>query len=154
MSILELILLGSVLLLIVYYVLNNREVIKLIRKNDSTMVSFRNVNSNTLLNKYMFKNDNKMNKSSKKKIFIHIPTERNERNWSSFGSRSSTDMNMDIAMLCIESTIRHLENDADIRHIQKLLGHSSISTTEIYTKVAKSLKKSVLDTYHPLKNKL
>ncbi len=47
-----------------------------------------------------------------------------------------------------------LENNADIRHIQKLLGHTSISTTEIYTKVAKSLKKSVLDTYHPLKNKL
>ncbi len=47
-----------------------------------------------------------------------------------------------------------LENKADIRHIQKLLGHSSISTTEIYTKVNKSLKKSVLDTYHPLKNKL
>ena len=47
-----------------------------------------------------------------------------------------------------------LENKADIRHIQKLLGHSNISTTEIYTKVAKSLKKNVLDTYHPLKNKL
>ena len=47
-----------------------------------------------------------------------------------------------------------LENKADIRHIQKLLGHSSISTTEIYTKVAKSLKKNVLDSYHPLKNKL
>ena len=47
-----------------------------------------------------------------------------------------------------------LENNADIRHIQKLLGHSSISTTEIYTKVAKSRKKVILDTYHPLKNKL
>ncbi len=47
-----------------------------------------------------------------------------------------------------------LENKADIRHIQKLLGHSSISTTEIYTKVAKSMKKRVLDSYHPLKNKL
>ena len=47
-----------------------------------------------------------------------------------------------------------LENNADIRHIQKLLGHSSISTTEIYTKVAKSLKRSALDSYHPLKNKL
>ena len=47
-----------------------------------------------------------------------------------------------------------LENNADIRHIQKLLGHSSISTTEIYTKVAKSLKKNILDSYHPLKNKL
>ena len=47
-----------------------------------------------------------------------------------------------------------LENNADIRHIQKLLGHTSISTTEIYTKVAKSIKKRVLDSYHPLKNKL
>ncbi len=47
-----------------------------------------------------------------------------------------------------------LENNADIRHIQKLLGHSSISTTEIYTRVAKSMKKRVLDSYHPLKNKL
>ena len=47
-----------------------------------------------------------------------------------------------------------LENNADIRHIQKLLGHSSISTTEIYTKVAKTMKKNVLDSYHPLKNKL
>ena len=47
-----------------------------------------------------------------------------------------------------------LENEADIRHIQQLLGHSSISTTEIYTKVAKSMKKRVLDSYHPLKNKL
>ncbi len=47
-----------------------------------------------------------------------------------------------------------LENNADIRHIQKLLGHSSISTTEIYTKVAKNMKKKVIDSYHPLKNKL
>ena len=47
-----------------------------------------------------------------------------------------------------------LENNADIRHIQKLLGHSSISTTEIYTKVAKSMKKRILDSYHPLKNKI
>ena len=82
MSILELILLGIVFLLIVYYVFNNREVIELIKKNDSTMMSFRNVNSNTLLNRYMFKNNNKMIKSRKKKIFIHIPTERNERKWS------------------------------------------------------------------------
>jgi len=47
-----------------------------------------------------------------------------------------------------------MENGADIRHIQMLLGHSSISTTEIYTNVLKNKKKTVLDSYHPLKNKL
>ncbi len=47
-----------------------------------------------------------------------------------------------------------LDNGADIRHIQKLLGHSSISTTEIYMKVTKDKKKIILESYHPLKNKL
>jgi|TARA_B110000114_G_scaffold185780_1_gene234826 site-specific recombinase XerD len=47
-----------------------------------------------------------------------------------------------------------LENGADIRHIQKLLGHSSISTTEIYMKITQNKKKFTLDSYHPLKNKL
>jgi len=44
-----------------------------------------------------------------------------------------------------------LESGVDIRYIQTLLGHSSISTTEIYTKVStEKLKdiKSPLDTLH------
>lgn len=42
-----------------------------------------------------------------------------------------------------------LESDVDIRYIQKMLGHSSINITEIYTHVAMSKQKDILMTKHP-----
>jgi len=52
-------------------------------------------------------------------------------------------------------TLRHtfgthlLENDADIRSIQELLGHSSISSTQIYTKVNPKKMKEIYTDAHP-----
>jgi integrase/recombinase XerD len=46
-----------------------------------------------------------------------------------------------------------LEEDVDIRYIQKILGHSSITTTEIYTHVTSSKQKEILATRHP-RNKI
>lgn len=42
-----------------------------------------------------------------------------------------------------------LEQDVDIRYIQKMLGHSSISTTEIYTHVSNAKQKDILVHKHP-----
>ena len=42
-----------------------------------------------------------------------------------------------------------LEQDVDIRYIQRMLGHSSISTTEIYTHVSSSKQKEILVHKHP-----
>ena len=52
-------------------------------------------------------------------------------------------------------TIRHtiathwLENGMDLKTIQVILGHTSLTTTTIYTQVSTALKKKVYDKTHP-----
>ncbi|MGN0505895.1 MAG: tyrosine-type recombinase/integrase [Lachnospiraceae bacterium] len=46
-----------------------------------------------------------------------------------------------------------MEEDVNIRYIQKMLGHSSITTTQIYTYVTVEKEKEILKTKHP-RNKM
>ncbi len=46
-----------------------------------------------------------------------------------------------------------LEEDVDIRYIQQLLGHSSITTTQIYTHVTSKKQRDILTAKHP-RNKI
>ena len=46
-----------------------------------------------------------------------------------------------------------VERGADLRSVQMLLGHSSITTTEIYTHLAKDQVKRIYDQFHPRSNK-
>lgn len=42
-----------------------------------------------------------------------------------------------------------VQNGADLRAVQEMLGHSSITTTEIYTHVSRSYLRATIANYHP-----
>jgi len=47
-------------------------------------------------------------------LWIHIPYEYNARNWQSWGSRSSWDLNQPYLYLCIQSILRHCDQSFKI----------------------------------------
>ena len=108
MSIVSLLLFGFIFLLIVHYVFSqNTMIVALDRpKND--------VDVNTLIQHYYFDNYKNLKTSKKPKVFIRVYNERNSRKWNDFGGRVSHDMNLDLALLCIQSVVYYLGDEYDI----------------------------------------
>ena len=62
-----------------------------------------------LIKRYLL-NDSSITRHKKPIIWIHIPYEYNSRNWSSFGSRSSMNLNLPYQNLTVRSIIDHNPN--------------------------------------------
>lgn len=66
-----------------------------------------------------------------------------------YAKKASIVMNITPHMFRHSFATLLLEADVDIRYIQKMLGHSSITTTEIYTSVSMTKQKDILTNKHP-----
>jgi len=69
----------------------------------------------------------RLEQMKRRKIWIHIPTERNSRVWADFGSRSSNHLNLSIMNLCIKSILDWCAQNYDIilyhdQHFGEILG--------------------------------
>lgn len=76
----------------------------LYNKYENNRIQYEN---NHIINKYLLNKENKIvvKTINKPIIWIHIKHEYNARKWSSFGSRSSYDLNMEYLNLTIKSII-------------------------------------------------
>ena len=100
------------------------------------------IKNNKNKNSYLFENINNSNIISRQQIYKDL-------------KKLALKSNIELEKLSPHS-IRHsfashmLNRGADLRSIQKLLGHSDISTTEIYTQVRQNRLKGLINNIHPL----
>ena len=108
------------------------------------------------------KEDLSIKKGSQKSSFLFPSNSKNgylTRNWF-FNKIKSWAIEAGVKSESVSPhTIRHafathlLSNGADLRVIQTLLGHSDITTTEIYTHIVNDKLKTTVDEHHPLSTK-
>ncbi len=72
-----------------------------------------------------------------------------QRVWQMVGSASSAGRHASPHMLRHSCATHMVENGADLRTVQTILGHADVSTTQVYTHVALDRLKSVYRKYHP-----
>ena len=65
------------------------------------------------INSFLLDGDS-LAKSKKPILWIHVPYEYNSRNWLSFGSRSSLELNQPYLYLTVKSIIHHCDDDFTI----------------------------------------
>jgi hypothetical protein len=97
-------------------------------ENQSRTASFDDYGE---IKKYLLK-DKTLDKSKKPILWIHIPHEYNSRNWLSFGSRSSYELNQPYLYLTVKSIIKNCDQSFKIVMIddgcfEKLIPHWNIN---------------------------
>ena len=94
-----------------------------------------NLDNIQTIKKYLL-DDTTLGKSKKPILWIHVPYEYNSRNWLSFGSRSSFELNQPYLYLTVKSIIEKCDNSfhiclIDDKSFMKLLPNWNVNLTSI-----------------------
>lgn len=97
-----------------------------------------------MIQKYLL-DDNRIAKSKKPILWIHVPYEYNSRKWLNFGSRSSFDLNQPYLYLTVKSIINQCSNSfticiIDDKSFDKLIPEWNIDMTIISSPIIENIR--------------
>jgi hypothetical protein len=96
------------------------------------------------IQKYLL-DDDTLAKSKKPIMWLHVPYEYNSRNWLSFGSRSSFDLNQPYLYLTVRSILKHCDDSfticlIDDNSFKKLIPNWNINMTTISDPILSNMR--------------
>jgi len=100
------------------------------------------------IRKYLL-NESSLAKAKKPILWIHVPYEYNSRQWLSFGSRSSMELNQPYLYLTVKSIIKHCENDfficiIDDSSFARILPDWNIDLTKLSDPILENMRRMAL----------
>ena len=119
------------------------------------LIQICNKNVQVLLNKYIKerKQDSSNNDYLLTNRLHNRLSEQSVRNMiTNYANQAGISLHITPHMFRHSFATLLLEEDVDIRYIQQMLGHSSITTTQIYTHTSINKQKSILTIKHPRNN--
>lgn len=129
--------------------------IRVIGKGNKERITFFSENTKKWLEKYIEEKKRKYSNYTKDTIFTNsrgekLTTRSLRRLIADYAKKASLQKEVTPHVFRHTFATELLNNGVDIRYLQELLGHSSISTTQVYTHVSKAFLKDVYMNTHPL----
>jgi hypothetical protein len=116
----------------------------LYKRFDDKLQREEELDTYSAIQKYLL-DDDTLGKSKKPILWIHVPYEYNSRNWLSFGSRSTFDLNQPYLYLSVRSIIKHCDESFTICMIddtsfKKLIPGWNINMTSISDPILSNMR--------------